>query len=55
MSPEIATDARPRPNKWVVLFTVVAMTFMSTLDSSIVNIALPVMQRELAATAAGIQ
>lgn len=31
------------------------MTFMSTLDSSIVNIALPVMQRELAATAAGIQ
>ncbi|WP_342589745.1 MFS transporter [Collinsella tanakaei] len=55
MSPEIATDACPRPNKWVVLFTVVDMTFMSTLDSSIVNIALPVMQRELAATAAGIQ
>lgn len=51
---QVATDAR-HPNKWVVLFTVVAMTFMSTLDSSIVNIALPVMQRELAATAAGIQ
>lgn len=47
--------SRPQPNKWVVLFTVVAMTFMSTLDSSIVNIALPVMQRELAAMAAGIQ
>ena len=54
MSPQVATDTC-RPNKWVVLFTVVAMTFMSTLDSSIVNIALPVMQRELAATAAGIQ
>ena len=31
------------------------MTFMSTLDSSIVNIALPVMQDELGASAAGIQ
>ena len=42
-------------NKWVVLFTIVIMTFMSTLDSSIVNVALPSMQRELGASASDIQ
>lgn len=46
---------RRAPNKWVVLFTVVVMTFMSTLDSSIINVALPAMQRELAASASQIQ
>ncbi len=35
-------------NKWAILFTVLVMTFMATLDSSIVNVALPVMQKELA-------
>lgn len=34
-------------NKWAILFTVLVMTFMATLDSSIVNVALPVMQKEL--------
>lgn len=34
-------------NKWAILFTVLVMTFMVTLDSSIVNVALPVMQKEL--------
>lgn len=43
------------PGKWVVLFTVVVMTFMSTLDGSIVNVALPAMQRALDASAADIQ
>lgn len=55
VSSKAAHTTESHSNKWVVLFTVVAMTFMSTLDSSIVNIALPVMQRELAATPAGIQ
>lgn len=50
-----ASAGMPRSNKWVILFTIVAMTFMSTLDSGIVNIALPIMQEELGATAAGIQ
>ncbi|MDY2778187.1 MAG: MFS transporter [Collinsella sp.] len=36
-------------NKWAILFTVLVMTFMATLDSSIVNVALPVMQKELGA------
>lgn len=34
-------------NKWIILFIVVAMTFMATLDSSIVNVTLPVMARNL--------
>lgn len=35
--------------KWAILFTVLIMTFMATLDSSIVNVALPVMQKALGA------
>ena len=35
------------PNKWIILGTVMFGTFMSTLDSSIVNIALPTIRREL--------
>lgn len=50
-----ATTPSARPNKWIVLLTVVLMTFMSTLDSSIVNVALPAMQRELGVDAADIQ
>jgi len=34
-------------NKWIILFVVVAMTFMATLDSSIVNVTLPVMSENL--------
>ena len=34
-------------NKWIILGTVMFGTFMSTLDSSIVNIALPTIRREL--------
>lgn len=50
-----STPRRLAPNPWVVLFTVVTMTFMSTLDSSIVNVALPAMQRELGVSATSIQ
>lgn len=42
-------------NRWVILFIVVMVTFMSTLDSSIVNVALPVMAKSLNVTSAGIQ
>ncbi|WP_211345692.1 MFS transporter [Paraflavitalea soli] len=35
------------PNKWMVLGTVAFGSFMATLDSSIVNIALPTIRREL--------
>ena len=43
----IINDGSRPSNKWAVLFTVLVMTFMSCLDSSIVTVALPVMQKEL--------
>src|SRR5471030_3128103 len=42
-------------NRWVILFVVVMVTFMSALDGSIVNVALPVMAKSLNVTSAGIQ
>ncbi|MGK0467736.1 MFS transporter [Clostridium sp.] len=42
-------------SRWVVLFIVVMVTFMATLDSSIVNVALPVMAKSLDVTSGGIQ
>jgi len=42
-------------NRWVILLIVVMVTFMCTLDSSIVNVALPVMAKALNVTSAGIQ
>ncbi len=34
-------------DKWAILFTVLVMTFMVCLDSTVVTVALPVMQKEL--------
>ena len=42
-------------NRWIILFIVVMVTFMCTLDSSIVNVALPVMAKSLHVTSAGVQ
>ena len=42
-------------NKWAILFTVIAMTFMVCLDTSIVNVALPVMAAELGVKMADIE
>lgn len=41
------TMAEKKYNKWSILFTVLVMTFMVTLDGSIVNVALPVLEKEL--------
>lgn len=41
--------------EWGILFTVLPMTFMCTLDSSIVNVALPTMAKELGTNMAGIE
>lgn len=43
------------PNRWAILCTVLVMTFMGCLDSSIVNVALPVMSRELGVDMSQIQ
>jgi len=42
-------------NRWLILFIVVMVTFMCTLDSSIVNVALPQMAKSLKVTSATIQ
>lgn len=41
--------------EWAILMTVLPMTFMATLDSSIVNVALPTMAKSLNTTMAGIE
>lgn len=45
----------PKYNKWALLFTVLVMTFMVCLDSSIVSVALPLMQKELSVGLGEIQ
>lgn len=42
-------------NRWIILLSVVIMTFMACLDSSIVNVALPVMARDLNVSMSSIQ
>ena len=42
-------------NRWNILFTVVCMTFMCCLDSSVVNVALPVMADKLSVTMGSIE
>ena len=41
--------------RWVALFAILCMTFMETLDGTIVNVALPTMQAELGVGATQIQ
>ncbi|PYG87231.1 EmrB/QacA subfamily drug resistance transporter [Ruminiclostridium sufflavum DSM 19573] len=50
-----ATIERGNKNKWMILFIVLMVTFMATLDGSIVNVALPVMTKALNVTSASIQ
>ena len=42
-------------SRWLILIIVVMSTFMSALDSSIVNVALPKMDKALDVTTANIQ
>ncbi|SKA85276.1 drug resistance transporter, EmrB/QacA subfamily [Clostridium sp. USBA 49] len=41
-------------NRWTILATVMLLTFMSVLDSNIVNVALPVMSKDLSVSMAQI-
>lgn len=41
--------------QWAILFTVLPLTFMSTLDSSIVNVALPSMAKDFGTSMNGIE
>lgn len=48
-------DEKIFKNRWIILFNVVMMVFMSCLDSSIINVALPVMSKKLNVSMAGIE
>lgn len=48
------TAGQNKQHKWIILFVVVIMSFMSCLDSSIVNVALPVMTKELSVSLSSI-
>jgi len=47
-TPSFAVDPQIQKRRWWILIAVCLFTFMSTLDGSIVNIALPVMSKSLA-------
>lgn len=48
-------EKEKKTNKWIILTVVLMSTFMSTLDSSIVNVALPKMATSLNVTTSSIQ
>lgn len=49
------TNEKYYKKRWHILFAVVIMTFMACLDSSIINVALPVISEKLNVTMASIQ
>lgn len=49
MSSNVTAPPASAPNKWLIFGTLAFGTFMATLDSSIVNIALPTIRRDLTA------
>lgn len=51
----VNTDSQLNKNRWLIFFAVVTMTFMACLDSSIVNVALPVMSKELSVSMVAIE
>lgn len=48
-------DNKVYKNRWLILLIVVMATFMSCIDSSIVNVALPVMSKELSVSMQSIE
>jgi EmrB/QacA subfamily drug resistance transporter len=49
------TEDKVFENRWILLFIIVLQPFMATLDSSIVNVALPVMAKRLSVNMASIE
>jgi EmrB/QacA subfamily drug resistance transporter len=48
-------DSNIHDKRWLILLTTVLLTFMATLDGSIVNVALPVMAQKLLVSMASIE
>jgi MFS family permease len=44
---EVVSSARPARRQWLALTAVVAGYFITTLDNTVVNVALPSIQRDL--------
>ena len=44
-----------KKNRWIILLNIVFVTFLCCLDSSSVNVALPLMAEELAVSMASIE
>ncbi len=55
MEKAIQAEKAKDSSKWLIMFVVVLATFMSTLDGSIVNVALPKMAEILGVTTSNIQ
>ena len=49
------TNNEIHKKRWLILLTTVLLTFMATLDGSIVNVALPVMAERLSVSMASIE
>jgi EmrB/QacA subfamily drug resistance transporter len=55
LAPPAATDATADPRRWLTLIILLLAAFMNLLDVSIVNIAIPSIQRNLNASYADVQ
>lgn len=49
------TEEKVNSKRWIILLTTVLLTFMATLDGSIVNVALPVMANKLSVSMASVE
>src|SRR5215467_11612369 len=50
----MSTTSEPDPKRWLTLAAVVFAVFMTTLDNTVVNVALPAIQRDLHAGLSGL-
>src|SRR5580698_10423968 len=55
LAPPTATGDQPDPRRWLTLIILLLAAFMNLLDVSIVNIAIPSIQRDLHASYADVQ
>lgn len=49
------TGSKVYKNRWLILFVIVLQPFIASIDSSIINVALPVMAKKLSVTMASIE
>lgn len=52
---EDVSEAHPYPQRWIAMSVLIAATFMNLLDATIVNVALPSIQKDLNASSSAIE